>query len=75
MVNYILRYTDLQEAGIVNNRATLYRWIKDCGFPQGFLLGPNSRGWPENEVEDWLKSRPVTIGQSDIGLKRGHRDG
>jgi hypothetical protein len=75
MVNCILRYTDLQEAGIVNNRATLYRWIKHHGFPQGILLGPNTRAWPEDDVKKWIQSRPLVIGQSDIGLKRGHRDG
>ncbi len=61
MVDRILRYTDLQEAGIVNNRATLYRWIKDHGFPRGILLGSNSRGWLESDVAKWLRSRPVSM--------------
>ena len=61
MVNRVLRYTDLQEAGIVNNRATLYRWIKDHGFPQGILLGSNSRGWLESDVAKWLQARPATM--------------
>jgi predicted DNA-binding transcriptional regulator AlpA len=75
MVDRILRYSDLKEMGVVNSRPTLHRWIKDLGFPQGFLLGPNSRGWPEREVEDWLESRLVTIGRSYPGLKKGYRDG
>ena len=33
--------------GIVTNRATLYRWIKDHGFPEGFLLGANNGGGGE----------------------------
>ncbi len=57
MITRILRYPDLKSAGIVGNRATLYRWIRDLGFPQGFLIGPNSRGWPEDEVLDWLEKR------------------
>ena len=57
MANRILRFIDLKEMGVVNNRPTLYRWIKDLGFPQGFLLGPNSRAWLEKEVEDWLETR------------------
>jgi predicted DNA-binding transcriptional regulator AlpA len=57
MVARILRYPDLEEAGIVSNRVTLYRWIKDHGFPPGFLLGPNSRGWLEREVDQWLSIR------------------
>ena len=38
-----LRYADLVERQIVNNRTTLARWIKDYGFPAGILLGPNTR--------------------------------
>ncbi len=52
-----LRYSDLVECGIVNNRATLYRWIRQHGFPAGVLLGPNSRAWPEDAVVRWLESR------------------
>ncbi len=63
MVPRILRFPDLKDAGIVNNRATLYRWIKDHGFPSGVLLGPNSRGWAENDVLDWLSSREAKAWQ------------
>jgi len=51
------RYPDLVERRIVNNRTTLYRWIKDFGFPPGILLGPNTRAWPAHEVEAWLRER------------------
>jgi len=73
--NRILRYSDLKEMGVVNNRPTLYRWIKDIGFPQGFMLGPNTRGWFEREVERWLESRLVTTDRSDLDRRKGHRDG
>jgi hypothetical protein len=53
-----LRFTDLKAAGIINNRVTLARMIKS-GFPPGKLLGPNTRAWPETEIEAWLASRPV----------------
>ena len=52
-----LRYPDLVERQIVNNRTTLGRWIKSEGFPPGVLLGPNSRAWPANQVEAWLETR------------------
>ena len=55
----VLRFSDLKDAGIVNNRATLDRWTKDHGFPPGVLLGPNSRDWTEANILDWLGSRPV----------------
>ena len=51
------RFNDLKRLGIVTNRMTLWRWIKDQGFPEGVLLGPNSRAWPVPEVCDWLKTR------------------
>ena len=58
MVSKVIRFSDLKARGIVNNRATLSRWIKKYGFPVGFMLGPNSRGWYEKEVADWLSRRP-----------------
>ena len=55
----ILRFPDLKDAGIVDNRATLYRWIKLYGFPKGVLLGPNTRAWSQDEIDAWLRSRPI----------------
>lgn len=54
-----LRYADLHELGIVNNRETLGNWIRKRGFPPGQLTGPNSRTWSDIEVQAWLDSRPV----------------
>ena len=42
---------------IVRNRVTLGRWIENNDFPPGFLIGPNSRAWPEDQVEAWLVAR------------------
>src|SRR5262249_47416891 len=46
--------------GIVSNRQTLSRWIRYEGFPEGVLLGPNSRAWLEDGVLAWLESRRHT---------------
>lgn len=54
------RFPDLVARGIVSNRTTLARWIKQYGFPQGVLLGPNSRAWPVEEIETWLRARAST---------------
>jgi predicted DNA-binding transcriptional regulator AlpA len=56
-MNY-LSFNDLVARGIVANRVTLGRWIRDQGFPAGRLLGPNSRRWPEHEIDAWLAARP-----------------
>jgi predicted DNA-binding transcriptional regulator AlpA len=55
----LLRFGDLVALGLVNNRQTLKNWIRDRGFPRGRLVGPNSRVWPEREIEAWLSSRPT----------------
>jgi predicted DNA-binding transcriptional regulator AlpA len=54
-----LRYRDLVALGIIRNRPTLQNWIRDRGFPCGQRTGPNSRTWGEDEVADWLASRPT----------------
>lgn len=45
-----LRYADLKERRLVNNRATLKNRIDKFGFPPGRLIGPNTRGWTEEEI-------------------------
>lgn len=57
MTTKYLRYTDLVDRQIVNNRTTLSRWIRDYSFPAGVLLGPNSRAWRSDEVDAWLEAR------------------
>ena len=47
----LLRYPDLVERGLFNNRATLYRWIKEGRFPRGRKWGPNTRTGTEDAVE------------------------
>jgi predicted DNA-binding transcriptional regulator AlpA len=54
-----LRYADLIALGIVKNRTTLANWIHERGFPPGQLTGPNVRTWGENDVQEWLASRPT----------------
>ena len=36
----------------------LYRDVKAGTFPPPLELGPNSVGWYEDEIVDWLESRP-----------------
>lgn len=67
MVIQIIRFNDLQKAGIVKNRVTLSRWIDKYGFPSGFLIGPNSRGWYEQEIDDWLSRRRKISGVEGRG--------
>ncbi|WP_186194531.1 MULTISPECIES: helix-turn-helix transcriptional regulator [Burkholderia] len=55
--NKILRTKDvLKLLGI--GRTTLYRWLEqNPQFPRPVSLGPNSIGWFENDLNQWLGSR------------------
>ena len=55
----LVRFADLKARKIVNNRATLANWISSEGFPPGRMLGPNTRAWTEQEINDWLAARPL----------------
>ena len=53
----LLRFSDLRDRGIVNNRVTLARWIAQIGFPSGIKLGANTRVWTEKEIDEWIDAR------------------
>ena len=69
----LIRFSDLKERGIVNNRVTLGQWIETQGFPPGRMLGNNTRVWDEAEITAWLESRPIegTIKRPIPSHKRG----
>jgi predicted DNA-binding transcriptional regulator AlpA len=52
-----LRFNDLRDRGIINNRMTLTRWIKNEGFPEPYRFGPRNTAWAEDEVNAWIESR------------------
>lgn len=54
----ILRYKDLsRRKGIDWSRVHLDREERAGRFPQRVHLGPNSVGWVEDEVDEWLEKR------------------
>lgn len=52
----ILRTKDLSRQLRIS-LATLHRWRRSKTFPEPIKLGPNSVGWPEEVVQDWLNKR------------------
>ena len=54
----LLRFKDLQAAGVVSNRHDLARKIDSQGFPQPLELGPNKVAWRESEIDEWLNKLP-----------------
>lgn len=55
----LVRFRDLKERGIANSWAQLRNLQTDHGFPLGRMLGPNTRVWTEEEIDDWIAARPV----------------
>ncbi|GEM_PF-2575857 len=51
-------YRYLESEGIMPNRMTLARSIRNLGFPKPIELGKNRIAWDLDEVEAWLSSRP-----------------
>lgn len=45
---------------------TIWRWERAGKFPKRFALGPNSVGWDEREVLEWLSSRPRGIAKGAL---------
>jgi prophage regulatory protein len=44
--------------------STIWRLERDKQFPRRRALGPNSVGWLESEISNWLSSRPIAGGEN-----------
>ena len=54
-----IRFADLQARGIVNSYPQLKHLQEEQGFPTGRMLSPQVRAWTEQEIADWLDTRPT----------------
>ncbi len=57
---------------------TLWRWVRELGFPRPFKVGESMNGWWESEVLAWLEKRAaegraVSAPSSRRYLSRGGR--
>lgn len=53
-----ISFDELVEMGVVKNRTTLSRWVRDLEFPAGTMLGPNTRRWREKaDIGAWIERR------------------
>ena len=62
-----LRFADLKARNIVRNHTTLSRWIRKLDFPPGVMIGPNSRAWTEEEIEEYEAKRRRASAQTEAG--------
>ena len=54
----VLRPADLaRRLGV--SRTTLWRWERSGHLPRRREIGPNTAGWPEAEIREWLEARPA----------------
>lgn len=53
-----LRLKQVQEL-VPWSRSTIYRKEKAGEFPKSISLGPNSRAWISEQIEDWMKQRTM----------------
>ena len=55
----ILRMSEVTDMVGVS-RVTLWRWCRRGLFVPKRYLGPNSVGFLQSEVEEWISNRPLT---------------
>ena len=48
------------------SRVTIWRLEQRGDFPTKIVLSPNRVGWLENEVSDWIASRPRISSQQEV---------
>ena len=60
----MLRFPEvIERAGL--SRTTIWRRVRAKTFPAPIQLGPNSIGWPESMIIEWVDSRPVVAYATD----------
>lgn len=63
---YVLRTPQVMAATGLS-RMTIYRLEKRGQFPCRVQLSPNSVGWLQDQVDQWIRSRP----SADVGHASG----
>jgi hypothetical protein len=69
----LVAFNDLKARGIVQSWAQSKR-LQLQGFPPGRMISANARRWTEEEIEDWIASRPVA-GPAPRGAARRSKKG
>ena len=67
MSRRVLRLKDVKEATGLS-RSSIYALQQRGIFPQSIRVGPKATGWYEDEVQNYIETRPRT--RSDRAAKR-----
>lgn len=55
----IIRLPEVQrKTGL--GRSSVYKYMKENGFPKSITLGPRAIGWLENDIDHWIAERVQT---------------
>ena len=54
----ILRWKEVHEK-VRLSRTTVWRFERQGLFPRRIQIGPNSVGWVDTHIDEWVMSRPV----------------
>ena len=63
MGDRLLRLREVKEATGMS-RSHIYRLMQQGDFPRPVKIGPAAVRWRESEVDAWVESRPVSMGDS-----------
>jgi predicted DNA-binding transcriptional regulator AlpA len=55
----LLRFPNLKQKNIVKSWPQLKRLQDRYNFPKGRMIGPNTRAWTDQEIDEWVASCPV----------------
>ena len=61
----ILKLKDVVQMTSIG-KVTIWRLEQRGEFPAKIVLSPNRVGWLENEVSDWIASRPRISSQQEV---------
>ena len=61
----ILRAHQLAELLSVH-RGTLWRWEQAGAFPLRRRFGPNTVGYLESEIDQWIEGRPLVVDPAEV---------
>ena len=68
MTRRILRLKDVKEATGLS-RSSIYALQQRGIFPQSIRIGPKATGWYEDEVQNYIETRP-RAGNNQTGKRR-----
>ncbi len=63
MLDPFLPIDEVRKAVGDKSRRTIYRWIEEGIFPKPVPIGPNSVGWPESTIKEFIETKKQAAAQ------------